>query len=127
MRHGGSSPSGTSPSTPRRIADAYVDQPVELNPLIGALFGVSPGADGLPDCSPDGHAALERATLATWTSGARPGCCANISAPRSPWRRRGRICGINNVFCPVHQQRAVFQLNAHRHRRGRGGGRPPTP
>ncbi|MFD7509482.1 DUF885 domain-containing protein, partial [Streptomyces sp. NPDC059853] len=57
----------SSPATPREIADGYVDALVALNPVVGTQLGVTPDADGFPDYSPDGHAALaetERATLA---------------------------------------------------------------
>lgn len=57
----------TTSSTPRRLADAYVAELVELNPLISTSLGLRPGEDRAPDLSPAGHQAeadLAERTLA---------------------------------------------------------------
>ncbi|MFC9066063.1 MULTISPECIES: DUF885 domain-containing protein [Streptomyces] len=123
MQRSGSSPTAPLPGTPRRIADDYVDQLAELNPVIGTLFGVTPDADGFPDYSPAGHAALaalERATLARLDAVGEPGDVDERRAARLLRERLGaslaleeageNLREVNNIFCPVQQQRAVFQL-----------------
>ncbi|HYY11785.1 MAG TPA: DUF885 domain-containing protein [Kineosporiaceae bacterium] len=53
--------------TPRRIADAYVDALVELDPVLATSLGAPSGQDRWPDWSPDGAQAqedLRRRTLA---------------------------------------------------------------
>ena len=54
-------------STPRKVADRYVDALCDLDPLVATQLGTRPGDDRLPDLSPAGLAAeeeLERETLA---------------------------------------------------------------
>ncbi|RKN11406.1 DUF885 domain-containing protein [Streptomyces radicis] len=54
-------------TTPRSIADAFVETLADLDPLLGTRLGIRPGVADLPDFSPAGHAALtdaRRATLA---------------------------------------------------------------
>src|SRR4051812_47415793 len=56
----------TSSSLPRQVADAYVDELVALDPLLGTYLGVRDSARLLPDFSPagaDALAALARTTL----------------------------------------------------------------
>ncbi|WP_049566987.1 DUF885 domain-containing protein [Streptomyces sp. SBT349] len=52
-------------TTPRAIADAYVEALADLDPLIGTQLGIRPGADALPDLSPEGHEAVAEARRAT--------------------------------------------------------------
>ncbi|MFD7512687.1 DUF885 family protein, partial [Streptomyces sp. NPDC059853] len=123
MQRSGSSPSAPLPGTPRRIADDYVDQLAELNPVVGTLFGLSPGADGFPDYSPDGSAALaavERATLARLDASGEPGNVDERRAARLLRERLGaslaleeageNLRQVSNLFSPVQQQRSVFLL-----------------
>ena len=57
----------TSPeSTPRRIADDYVSELVDLDPVVATALGLRPGDDRVPDLSPSGQEAkdeLARRTL----------------------------------------------------------------
>ena len=55
------------PTTPRHLADRYLDQLIAIDPLLATSLGLPDGADRFPDFSPAGHeasAALQRATLA---------------------------------------------------------------
>lgn len=57
----------TDGTTPRRIADAYVQALAQLDPLTAVYLGINPDDDRLPDLSPAGTerlAALARHTLA---------------------------------------------------------------
>nr|MBA3523309.1 DUF885 domain-containing protein [Geodermatophilaceae bacterium] len=49
----------TATSSPRELADDYVEQLADLNPLLGTSLGIRPGDDRLPDFSADGQAALD--------------------------------------------------------------------
>jgi len=54
-------------TTPREIADEYVERIADLNPITGTALGIRPGDARLPDFSPHGQAALDelaRTTLA---------------------------------------------------------------
>ncbi|WP_211658399.1 DUF885 domain-containing protein [Phytoactinopolyspora halophila] len=54
-------------ATPRQLADRYVEELADLNPVIGTALGIRPGNDALPDYSPDGleaRASAQRAVLA---------------------------------------------------------------
>jgi uncharacterized protein (DUF885 family) len=56
-----------SRTSARAVADAYVDTLTDLDPLLAEQLGVRPGADAMPDFSPDGLAAVaaaQRAALA---------------------------------------------------------------
>src|SRR5215218_11318409 len=55
------------PTTPRQIADRYVDAVCDLDPIVATSLGTRPGDDRLPDTSPAGleaEAQLLRSTLA---------------------------------------------------------------
>ncbi|MGY1651123.1 hypothetical protein [Geodermatophilus sp. SYSU D01119] len=54
-------------STPRQVADRYVDAVCDLDPIVATSLGTRPGDDRLPDPSPAGieaEAELTRRTLA---------------------------------------------------------------
>ncbi|CAL9465863.1 hypothetical protein SUDANB171_02719 [Streptomyces sp. enrichment culture] len=118
--------SDSSPTTPRRIADSYVDQLVELNPVVGTQLGVNPGADGFPDYSPDGHAALaavERDTLTALDAAERAGLAESPDERRAARLLRERLGAslaleeagenlrqVSNLFSPLQQQRSVFLM-----------------
>ena len=61
---------------PRRVADAYVDALVELDPVLGTYLGLPESSERLPDLSPAGQEAraglarapLERLADVTWKS-----------------------------------------------------------
>src|SRR5215217_8895348 len=55
------------PTTPRQVADRYVDEVCDLDPIVATSLGTRPGDDRLPDPSPAGleaEAELTRRTLA---------------------------------------------------------------
>lgn len=57
----------TTPSTPRQVADRYVEAAADLDPILATSLGNRPGDDRLPDFGPEGieaEAALLRSTLA---------------------------------------------------------------
>ncbi|UED85389.1 DUF885 domain-containing protein [Streptomyces profundus] len=54
-----------SHSTPRIIADAYVETLADLDPSVGSSLGIRPGQDALPDFSPEGLDAVADAQRAT--------------------------------------------------------------
>src|SRR3954470_20216689 len=59
--------SDTKSPLPREVADAYVDELIVLDPVIGTYLGVPESSSRLPDFSPAGQEAraeLARATLA---------------------------------------------------------------
>jgi hypothetical protein len=58
-------------STPRAIADTYLDDVATLDPIAATMLGLPNGQDRLPDLSPEGTAAradLARACLADLAS-----------------------------------------------------------
>ncbi|MDB1086370.1 DUF885 domain-containing protein [Streptomyces sp. ACA25] len=112
--------------TPCRIADQHVDTIADLNPLTAEMMGIRPGADRLPDYSPDGLEALadaERATLA----GLDAAVAANGELPAGE-RRAARLLrerltaslaehesgeglrNVSNLFCPVQHLRTIFLM-----------------
>src|SRR5437867_940403 len=59
--------SDTNRPLPRQVADAYVDELIALDPVVGTFLGVPESSGKLPDLSPDGQeerAAAARAALA---------------------------------------------------------------
>ncbi|WP_324784880.1 DUF885 domain-containing protein [Streptomyces sp. H51] len=52
--------SQTNSQLPRQVADAYVDELIALDPVIGTYLGVKESAGRLPDLSPAGQEALAR-------------------------------------------------------------------
>ena len=116
----------TSTSLPRQVADAYVDELIALDPLLGTYLGVPASARLLPDFSPAGaerRAALARGTLERLAQAERqPGADSDIE------RRCGRLLrerltaelavhaadehlrSLSNLFSPAHQVREAFTL-----------------
>src|SRR5260221_12264420 len=74
--------SQTNTPLPRQVADAYVDDLIALNPVIGTYLGVKESSSRLPDLSPAGQerlAELQRATLARLDEAERrPGASSDI-------------------------------------------------
>ena len=115
-------------STPREVADRYVDALCELDPLVATQLGTRPGDDRLPDLSPAGLAAeeaLERETLAELDTvlAADPSLDEDPIERRCARLLRERIGGelamheagegfltLNNLFSPVHAIRQIFSL-----------------
>ncbi|MFF1556752.1 DUF885 domain-containing protein [Streptomyces sp. NPDC058279] len=111
---------------PRQVADAYVDDLIAMDPIIGTYLGVTSSSDKLPDFSPAGRAAvadLARATLARLDAAERlPGADTDVE------RRCGRLLrerltaelavyeadedlrAVSNIHSPAHAVREVFTL-----------------
>jgi uncharacterized protein (DUF885 family) len=113
-------------STPRKIADRYVDAVCDLDPIVGTVLGTRPGDDRLPDLSPAGLAAEEallRDTLGELDRvlAADPALlddpverrCARLLRERLGADLAAAEAGdgyrsLNNLFSPVHVVRQVF-------------------
>jgi uncharacterized protein (DUF885 family) len=119
--------STTSGSTlPRQVADAYVDDLVALDPLLGTYLGVPGTARRLPDYSPrgaDARAALARATLDLLAEAeARPGGdsdaerrCARLLRERlgaelAVHEADEHLRAVSNLNSPAHAIREAFTL-----------------
>jgi uncharacterized protein (DUF885 family) len=119
--------STTSGSTlPRQVADAYVDELVALDPLLGTYLGVPGTARRLPDYSPggaDARAALARATLDLLAEAeARPGGdsdaerrCARLLRERlgaelAVHEADEYLRAVSNLNSPAHAIREAFTL-----------------
>ncbi|MCX2970160.1 MULTISPECIES: DUF885 domain-containing protein [Streptomyces] len=116
----------SAPPLPRRLADAYVDAYVELNPVEGTSLGIAACHGRLPDFSPDGHeavAALRRDTLAELARAeARPGAdtpverrCARLLRERLTAQLAVHDAGehlraVANLGSPPHAVRNAFTL-----------------
>jgi uncharacterized protein (DUF885 family) len=116
------------PSTPRQVADAYVDAVCDLDPIVATSLGTRPGDDRLPDPSPAGleaEAELTRRTLAELDRvlAADPALdddpverrCARLLRERLgadlALHEAGEgLRALSNLFSPVHSIRQVFSL-----------------
>ncbi|RBY97163.1 DUF885 domain-containing protein [Blastococcus sp. TF02-8] len=121
-------PSPTRPTTPREVADAYVEAATELDPTLGTALGTRPREDRLPDTSPAGleaEARLARATLAELDRvlAADPALeddpverrCARLLRERLEAELAAHEAGegfrsLNNLFTPIHSMRQVFSM-----------------
>jgi uncharacterized protein (DUF885 family) len=115
-------------TTPRSIADAYVDAVCDLDPITAASLGTRPGDDRLPDFGPAGleaEAELARSTLAELDRAVEsdPGIlddpvergCARLLRERLGAELAGHEAGegyraLSNLFSPIHSVRQVFLL-----------------
>jgi uncharacterized protein (DUF885 family) len=115
-------------TTPREIADRYVDAVCDLDPIVATSLGARPGDDRLPDPSPAGleaEAALARTTLADLDAAlaADPALeqdpvergCARLLRERLGAELAAHEAGeglraLSNLFSPVHSIRQVFSL-----------------
>ncbi|MCV2490368.1 DUF885 domain-containing protein [Geodermatophilus sp. YIM 151500] len=111
------------PTTPRQLADRYVDAVCDLDPIVATSLGTRPGDDRLPDCSPDGleaEADLARRTLAGLDALGADGDpverrCARLLRERLGAQLAVHEAGegyraLSNLFSPVHSVRQVFML-----------------
>lgn len=111
---------------PRQVADAYVDELIALDPIIGTYLGVAESSRRLPDYSPAGQealAGLARTTLARLDAAERlPGADADAE------RRCGRLLrerltaqlavhdageglrAVSNIHSPAHEVRDIFAV-----------------
>ncbi|MFB7379722.1 DUF885 family protein, partial [Kitasatospora purpeofusca] len=120
-------------TTPRRVADAYVRDLAELDPLTAVYLGLNPEDDRLPDLSPAGAEAiadLGRSTLARLDEAeAALDQAATADAARDEAERRcarllrerlvaelavhdagERFRAVHNLGSPLHNLRDVFTL-----------------
>jgi uncharacterized protein (DUF885 family) len=119
--------STTSGSTlPRQVADAYVDDLVALDPLLGTYLGVPGSSRRLPDFSPagaDARATLARATLDRLAEAEeRPGGdsdaerrCARLLRERlgaelAVHAADEHLRAVSNLNSPAHAIREAFTL-----------------
>ncbi|MEU7067000.1 DUF885 domain-containing protein [Streptomyces sp. NPDC046161] len=111
---------------PRQVADAYVDDLIAINPVIGTYLGVTASSGELPDYSPAGRAAvadLARATLARLDAAERvPGAdseaerrCGRLLRERltaeiAVYEADEDLRTVSNIHSPAHEVREVFTL-----------------
>jgi uncharacterized protein (DUF885 family) len=116
------------PTTPRHVADAYVEAVCRLNPIVATSLGRTPPSDRLPDLSPAGlsaEAALQRSTLAELDRvlAEDPALaddpvefrCARLLRERLTAALDQHEAGeglreLSNLFSPVHSVRQVFSM-----------------
>ncbi|AUH44461.1 DUF885 domain-containing protein [Streptomyces sp. CMB-StM0423] len=119
-------PDSTNQRMPRQVADAYVDDLIDLDPISGTMLGVPESSRALPDFSPDGQQAvaeLGRATLAALDAAERqPGAdsdaerrCARLlrerlSAELAVHDAEEGLRAVSNIHSPVHLMRECFTL-----------------
>ncbi|MFI6152381.1 DUF885 domain-containing protein [Kitasatospora sp. NPDC051170] len=118
----------TDGTTPRRLADDYVRELAELNPLIAVYLGLDPDGDQLPDLSPAGSEALAdlaRRTLARLDEAERSVAADDDAERRCARLLRERLIAelavhdagesyrsLRNLGSPVHDVRECFTLMA---------------
>jgi uncharacterized protein (DUF885 family) len=118
----------SQPTTPREVADRFVDELSDLDPIVATSLGNRPGDDRLPDPGPAGleaEAALARSTLAELDRvlAADPALeqdvverrCARLLRERLGAELAAHEAGegyraLSNLFSPVHSIRQVFSL-----------------
>lgn len=116
-----------TPSTPRELADAYVRDLAELNPVLSTALGMRPHEDRVPDLSPAGYAAerdLAERTLAALdalpergreTDAVLEARCATLLRDRLGVVVEAHEAGdhlreIRNIFGPPQSLRSAFML-----------------
>ena len=65
-----------APAIPRELADSYVRDLADLNPILSTALGLRPHEDRMPDLSPAGYAAergLAESTSPRWRPSAAGG------------------------------------------------------
>ncbi|MGW4597259.1 DUF885 domain-containing protein [Streptomyces sp. NPDC004457] len=118
--------SDTQSPLPRQVADAYVDDLVSLDPVIGTYLGVKESSSRLPDYSPAGREALAelaRTTLAKLDEAERrPGAdsdaerrCARLLRERltaeiAVHEADEHLRAIGNMSTPGHSVRDIFTV-----------------
>uniref|UniRef100_A0AAU3HV21 DUF885 domain-containing protein n=1 Tax=Streptomyces sp. NBC_01393 TaxID=2903851 RepID=A0AAU3HV21_9ACTN len=118
--------SETKKPLPREVADAYVDELIALDPVLGTYLGVKESHSRLPDTSPAGQEAvaeLARVTLARLDEAERlPDAerdierrCARLLRERLTAALAVHEAGeglraVGNLHTPVHSVRQVFTL-----------------
>ncbi|MBD0843666.1 DUF885 domain-containing protein [Streptomyces sp. TRM68416] len=118
--------SQTNSPLPRQVADAYVDDLIALDPIIGTYLGVKESSSKLPDTSPAGQEALAelaRTTLARLDEAERrPGAdsdierrCARLlrerlTAELAVHEADEALRSVGNLHTVPHQVREVFTI-----------------
>ncbi|MGW0845784.1 DUF885 domain-containing protein [Streptomyces sp. NPDC002787] len=118
--------SDTKSPLPREVADAYVDDLIDLDPVTGTYLGVKESSSRLPDTSPAGQEAraeLIRATLARLDEAERqPGAdsdaerrCARLlrerlTAELAVHEADEGLRAVGNMVTPPHEVREVFTI-----------------
>ncbi|MEU2347168.1 DUF885 domain-containing protein [Modestobacter sp. NPDC049651] len=120
--------SSARPATPRQVADRFVEQLSDLDPIVATSLGNRPGDDRLPDTSPagaDAEAQLQRDTLAELDRvlAADPALADDPVERRCATLLRERLTAsldlhdagehlraVSNLFSPVHSVRQVFSM-----------------
>lgn len=118
--------SETQSPLPREVADAYVDELIVLDPVIGTYLGVKESSSRLPDLSPAGQEAraeLARVTLARLDEAERrPGAdsdrerrCARLlrerlTAQLAVHEAEEGLREVGNMATPGHAVRDVFTV-----------------
>ncbi|MGK4582972.1 DUF885 domain-containing protein [Kitasatospora sp. HPMI-4] len=113
-------------STPRRIADAFVHELADLDPLVAVYLGLNPEDDRLPDLSPAGQekvADLSRRTLAQLDEVEAAGTELDDAERRCARLLRERLTAelavddagenfraVRNLGSPLHSLREAFTL-----------------
>src|SRR4051794_5663080 len=123
-----SSATPARPTTPRQVADAYVEAVSDLDPIVATSLGNRPGDDRLPDPSPEGLAAdaerargplaeLDRVLAADPALEDDPieRRCARLlrerlTAQLAVYDAGEEFRALSNLFSPVHSIRQVFSL-----------------
>ncbi|MCS0635646.1 DUF885 domain-containing protein [Streptomyces sp. LP05-1] len=119
-------PDTASSALPRQVADAHVDDLVELDPITGTYLGVRTSAGLLPDLSPAGQeqlAALARETLRRLDAAERlPGAagdaerrCARLlrerlTAELAVHEAEEGLRAVGNLRSPAHSVRMAFTV-----------------
>ncbi|MCZ2827867.1 DUF885 domain-containing protein [Modestobacter sp. VKM Ac-2986] len=116
------------PTTPRQVADAYVEAVCDLDPIVATGLGNRPGDDRLPDTTPagqDAEAELMRSTLAELDRvlAADPSLADDPVERRCARLLRERLTAalalheageglraVSNLFSPVQSIRSVFSM-----------------
>ncbi|NLU73465.1 DUF885 domain-containing protein [Streptomyces sp. HNM0575] len=120
-----SDPMNSTP-LPRQVADAYVDDLVELDPITGTYLGVPESHNRLPDFSPAGQEALAelgRTTLRKLAEAEeQPGAdsdaerrCARLlrerlTAELAVHDAQEGLRAVSNLHSPVHSVRGIFTV-----------------
>ncbi|MFD8983871.1 DUF885 domain-containing protein, partial [Streptomyces sp. NPDC059564] len=111
---------------PRQVADAYVDDLIAIDPIMGTYLGIAASSGRLPDFSPAGREAaaeLSRTTLARLDAAELlPGAgtdaerrCARLlrerlNAELAVHEADEDLRAVSNIHSPAHAVREVFTL-----------------
>jgi uncharacterized protein (DUF885 family) len=117
-----------SPRPVRDVADSFVMDLAELNPVVATSLGLRPDEDRMPDLSPAGQAAVDdlcRSALAALDALPPDSQAANGDERRCARLLRERLGSalamseagehlreVSNIFSPMHRVRDVFTMMA---------------